>query len=68
MKLLISNATTSTYLLGEDSDQEVTINLVITNSIISEISICPIVGEFDQIIDAKGLHAYALGSGRFTGT
>lgn len=55
MKLLISNATTSTHLLGEDSDQEVTINLVITNSIISEISIRPIVGEFDQIIDAKGL-------------
>lgn len=55
MNLLIKNAKTLRSLLGEDSEQEVDINLVIEKEKISQISETEISGEFDRVVDAKGL-------------
>ena len=54
MKLLIKNAKTIKALLGEESEQEVIVNLAIDGNKISKVSETEISGDFDRIIDAKG--------------
>lgn len=54
MKTLIKNGTTIKRLLGQNSDDLVTVSLVIENDRITQISEQEIQGQFDKEIDANG--------------
>ena len=55
MKILIKNALTLKRLIGDTTDEQITVNLTVENQHICQVSVYPIEGDFDQIIDAEGL-------------
>lgn len=55
MKTLIKNARCTGHLLGEKQTSECEVNILIEDSVISQISKTEIVGDFDKVIDAVGL-------------
>ncbi|MAZ48219.1 MAG: dihydroorotase [Halobacteriovoraceae bacterium] len=55
MNLLIKNAKTLKSLLGRSGEESVTVNLVINDQKIAQISETEIKGDFDKVIDASGL-------------
>ncbi len=55
MKTYIKNAATMSTLLGKSTDTFTTVNVAIENDKISELSESEIEGNFDRVIDAKGL-------------
>lgn len=55
MKTLIKNANCSAHLLGRDSNEQITVSLIIEGDNIARISESAIEGDFDRVIDASGL-------------
>jgi dihydroorotase len=55
MKTLIKNAKTIKRLIGKEGDDEIIVNVLIEDHVISKVSQEPIVGEFDKTIEATGL-------------
>lgn len=55
MTILINNAQTIARLLGKESDQLISVNVLIEGSKIITVSEQQIEGEFDRVIDATGL-------------
>ena len=55
MKTLIKNAVCTSHLLGKEGEQLLTVNVLVVDNTISQVSEAEIAEDADQVIDAGGL-------------